>query len=90
MYYYNRIRMTEVGSLVDDFADYEIIRMDEKSGELVIEEPHTPKPVVEILLCPICQRKCEGSQELMEHYWGYCQKTRTFFDLHVDNWGVKI
>jgi hypothetical protein len=25
----------------------------------------------------------------MEHYWGYCQKTRTYFDLHVDNWGCK-
>lgn len=70
-----------IGSLVDDFADFEIIQKDEKSGDLVIE-PMTPKAVVEILLCPICQHKCEGSQELLEHYWGYCQKTRTYFDLH--------
>lgn len=71
-----------IGSLVDDFADFEIIQKDEKSGDLVIE-PMTPKAVVEILLCPICQHKCEGSQELLEHYWGYCQKTRTYFDLHL-------
>lgn len=81
----------ELGSLVDDFADYEIIQNDEKIGDLVIaDEPQTPKPKVEILVCPICLQKCEGSQELLEHYWGYCLKTRTYFDLHVDNWGVKI
>jgi len=72
-----------IGSLVDDFADYEIIENDEKSGDLVIE-PQTPKAVVEILLCPICQHKCEGSAELLEHYWGYCQKTRTYFDRIVE------
>lgn len=83
-----------IGSLVDDFDDFEIIQKDEKSGDLVIGgflppttdmvgEPMTPKAVVEILLCPICQHKCEGSQELLEHYWGYCQKTRTYFDLHT-------
>jgi len=72
-----------IGSLVDDFADYEIIENDEKSGDLVIE-PQTPKAVVEIFLCPICQHKCEGSAELLEHYWGYCQKTRTYFDRIVE------
>jgi len=76
-----------IGSLVDDFADYEIIENDEKSGDLVIgadAEPQTPKAVVEILLCPICQHKCEGSAELLEHYWGYCQKTRTYFDVCLE------
>lgn len=79
--------MTDSGDIEDEFLDFEIIQSD---GTTITEEPQTPKPVVEILLCPICQHKCEGPQELMEHYWGYCQKTRTYFDLHVDNWGVKI
>jgi hypothetical protein len=71
----------DVGSLVDDFTDYEIIQNDEKSGDLVIDaEPKTPRPIVEIIMCPICLHKCEGSQELLEHYWGYCMKTRTYFD----------
>jgi hypothetical protein len=67
----------DVGSLVEDFADYEIIQNDEKIGDA---EPHTPRPLVEVILCPICQHKCEGSQELLEHYWGYCMKTRSYFD----------
>jgi hypothetical protein len=79
--------MTDSGSIEDEFLDFEIIQSD---GTIIPAEPSTPKPVVEILLCPICQHRCEGSQELIEHYWGYCQKTRTYFDLHVDNWGVKI
>lgn len=79
--------MTDSGDIEDEFLDFEIIQSD---GTTISAEPSTPKPVVEILLCPICQHRCEGSQELIEHYWGYCQKTRTYFDLHVDNWGVKI
>ena len=70
----------DVGSLVDDFDDYETIQNNEKSGDLVIDAaPQTPRPKVEIHLCPICLHKCEGSQELLEHYWGYCVKTRTYF-----------
>ena len=77
MLYYNRIAMTDVGSLVDISADIEIIQNDEKIGDA---EPQTPRASVEIHVCPICLHKCEGSQELLEHYWGYCMKTRTYFD----------
>jgi hypothetical protein len=87
--YYNRIKIKMDGSVVDDFDDYEIIHNDEKSGEYVIGDGVESKRPTEIFICPICQNKCEGAQELMEHYWGYCQKTRTYFDLHVDNWGCK-
>ena len=82
----------EFGNFIDDFDDYEVITNDEKNEECctVITEPIIPKPSVEILICPICHLKCEGSQELMSHYWGYCMKTRTYFDAHIDNWGVKI
>lgn len=69
----------DVGSLVEDFADYEIIQNDEKIGD-ADAEPQTPRPAIEIHICPICSHKCEGSQELLEHYWGYCVKTRTYFD----------
>lgn len=69
----------DVGSLVDESALSVIIENDEKSGDLATE-PQTPRPSVEILICPICLHKCEGSKELMEHYWGYCLKTRTYFD----------
>lgn len=69
----------DVGSLVDDSLPSVIIQNDEKSGELATE-PKTPRPSVEIHICPICLHKCEGSKELMEHYWGYCLKTRTYFD----------
>jgi len=81
----------KLGSLVDDFDDYEIIQKTEKNGDLVMDdaEPHTPRPS-EIFVCPICLHKCEGSQELLAHYWSYCIKTRTYFDAHIDNWGVKI
>jgi hypothetical protein len=75
--------MTEFfGSLVDDFGDIEIIQKDDKIGDLGIETA-TATPMVEILVCPICLRKCEGSQELLEHYWGYCMKTRSYFDAHM-------
>lgn len=82
-----------LGSMVVDLTPTAETQKDVKSGELVIgdvEEPQTPKAIVEIHLCPICLHKCEGSAELLEHYWGYCQKTRTYFDAHIDNWGVKI
>jgi len=71
----------DVGSLVDDLELSVIITNDEKSGDLATTEPQTPRPpLVEIHICPICLHPCEGSKELMEHYWGYCQKTRTYFD----------
>ena len=71
----------DVGSLVDDLELSVIIADDEKSGELATTvEPQTPRPCVEIHICPICLHPCEGSKELMEHYWGYCQKTRNYFD----------
>jgi len=87
--YYNYIRMTDVGietlgSLVVDLTPTAETQKDVKSGELVIDEPQTPKAVVEIHLCPICLHKCEGSAELLEHYWGYCQKTRTYFDVCLE------
>jgi len=85
--YYNYIRMTDegietLGSLVVDLTPTDKTQIDEKSGDLVME-PQTPRPqkeVVEIHICPICLHPCVGSAELMEHYWGYCQKTRTYFD----------
>jgi hypothetical protein len=43
-----------------------------------IEEPLTPK--IEIHVCPVCLKNCEGKTELLEHYWGYCLKTRNYFD----------
>lgn len=71
----------DVGSLVDDSSLSVIIADDEKSGELATTaEPQTPRPPTEIHICPICLHPCEGSKELMEHYWGYCQKTRNYFD----------
>lgn len=72
----------DVGSLVDESALGVIIADDEKSGELATTtEPQTPRPLpTEIHICPICLHPCEGSKELMEHYWGYCQKTRNYFD----------
>jgi hypothetical protein len=72
----------DVGSLVDDLELSVIITNDEKSGDLATAtEPQTPRaPIVEIHICPICLHACEGSKELMEHYWGYCQKTRNYFD----------
>jgi hypothetical protein len=90
--YYNYIRMSDdgtksFGSRVADFAPTEQTQKGEKSGELVIAEPQTPKGVadiIEIHVCPICLHKCEGSAQLLEHYWGYCQKTRTYFDICVD------
>jgi hypothetical protein len=69
----------DVGSLVDELAVDAIITNHEKSGDLATE-PQTPRPLVEIHICPICLHPCEGSKELMEHYWGYCQKTRSYFD----------
>jgi hypothetical protein len=69
----------DVGRLVDDLALSVIIANDEKSGDLATE-PQTPRPHVEIHICPICLHPCEGAKELMEHYWGYCQKTRNYFD----------
>ena len=89
--YYNYIRMSDdgiktYGSLVADFAPTEQTQKHEKSGELV-NEPQTPRgsaDVIEIHVCPICLHKCEGSAELLEHYWGYCQKTRTYFDVCLE------
>ena len=86
------------GSRVADFAPTEQTQKGEKSGELVIErshnivemnaaEPQTPRgdaDIVEIHVCPICLHKCEGSAQLLEHYWGYCQKTRNYFDVCVE------
>jgi len=85
--YYNRIKIMsdDGGSLVDVLEPMEETQNGTKSGELVIgDEPQTPKPIVEIHLCPICLHKCEGSAELLEHYWGYCQKTRTYYDRIVE------
>jgi len=86
--YYNFYPMSEaneaneanaVGSLVDDFAIIKTAVKSEKNGDLGVGD-ETPRAIVEIHICPICLHPCEGSKELMEHYWGYCQKTRTYFD----------
>jgi hypothetical protein len=81
MYYYNFYPMSEanLGSLVDDLPVIETVATSKKNGDLGVGD-ETPRPIVEIHICPICLHPCEGSKELMDHYWGYCQKTRNYFD----------
>jgi hypothetical protein len=62
--------------------DFEIIEHEED----VKSEP--ADKVEPVSICPICQCKCSGAEKLMEHYWVYCKKTRTYFDAHIDNFGA--
>jgi hypothetical protein len=40
--------------------------------------------IKEVFICPICLHNCEGKQEFIEHYYGYCPKTRKFFGIVED------
>lgn len=48
--------------------------------------PHAPseEEIKEVFICPICLHNCEGKQEFIEHYYGYCPKTRKFFGIVED------
>jgi hypothetical protein len=54
---------------------YSYISMNNEMTE--VEEPATPK--IEIHVCPVCLKNCEGKTQLLEHFWGYCLKTQNYF-----------
>lgn len=66
--YYNYIRIMEE----------EVVDLSQSGMFTGVVEPIPPK--IEIHVCPVCLKNCEGKTELLEHYWGYCLKTRSYFD----------
>jgi len=59
-------------------------------AEPIADCPPTPhatsevEEIKEVFICPICLHNCEGKQEFIEHYYGYCPKTRKFFGIVED------